>query len=299
MSRIEKAIEIAARKRNKANKEQGGAGIADNSTNDKAAHAASVIVSDDRVAGFSSAVSLPPNIKSQNIQSLPTFSNHCLVVTNAPSSPAAEQYRKLKSNILKQVKTGAGKKSFLVTSPMPGEGKSVTSLNLAISLAQEYDHTVLLVEADLRKPSLLQYLDLQAEQGLSDCILNGVDVGSVLVRTGIGGLCILPAGRTVDNPVELFSSKRMQEIADEINNRYPNRIVIFDSTPLLPFAEPQYLAGIVDGIILVVREHLTPIDKLKRSLELLKSHHVLGVVCNGMHQLATIKDYHGYYGNRY
>jgi len=220
-------------------------------------------------------------------------------MANAVDSPAAEQYRKLKSTIIKMVKKGNCGNSLMVTSPMAGEGKSVTALNLAISLAQEFDHTVLLVEADLRKPSLLQYLGLQADVGLSDCVLDGVDVGSVLVKTGIEGLTVLPAGRAVDNPVELFSSNRMQELFVEIKSRYPDRFVIVDTTPLLPFAEPQYLANAVDGVVLVVRERVTSTEKLKRALEMLKHHNLLGVVSNGVSRTTTMQGYYGYYGYRY
>ena len=217
-------------------------------------------------------------------------------MANALDSPAAEQYRKLKSTIVKMLKKGECRQALMITSAVAGEGKSVTALNLAISLAQEFDHTVLLVEADLRKPSLLEYLGLQADFGLSDCVLDGIDVGEVLVKTGIEGLTLLPAGRSVDNPVELFSSNRMQELFTEIKQRDPNRFVIVDTTPLLPFAEPQYIANAVDGVVLVVRERLTSTDKLKRALEMLKNHNLLGVVSNGVSRVASLGGYYGYYG---
>jgi len=295
MSRIEKAIEIAARKRNAAGHGQPAGDVQPVKT--------PVVLPQD--VGETAAPAAPGARRgekpSQQMVLSPT-ANPCLVMANAVDSPAAEQYRKLKSNIMNLVKFGQGKQSLMVTSAMSGEGKSVTALNLAISLAQEYDYTVLLVEADLRKPSLLQYLGLQAEVGLSDCVLDGVDVGAALIKSGIDNLMLLPAGRPVDNPVELFSSSRMQELIAEVNGRYPDRIVIIDTTPLLPFAEPQYLAGIVDGVILVVRENFTSIDKLKRALEMLKNHRLLGVVNNGVSR-ATLLDgyygYYGYYGNRY
>ena len=135
-------------------------------------------------------------------------------------------------------------KALMVTSSVAGEGKTLTSLNLAITMAQEFDHTVLLVEADIRKPSFLNTSDWKAEAGLTDCVLDGLDISEVLVKTGIGSLSILPAGRAVDNPVELFSSNRMNAIFDEIKQRYKDRYVIVDTTPLLPFAEPQYIANV-------------------------------------------------------
>ena len=290
MSRIEKAIEIAARQRHAT------AEVAVAQAATPSAPAIPAVGPDAAPA----AVPAPPADRSRarTLQPLPlpATANPCLVMANAIDSPAAEQYRKLKSNLMKLIRMGKGKQSLMVTSPMAGDGKTVTALNLAISLAQEYDHTVLLVEADLRKPSLLQYLGLEAERGLSDCVLDGVDVGEVLIKTGIGNLSILPAGRPVDNPVELFSSKRMQELITEVNNRYPDRFVIVDTTPLLPFAEPQYLAGIVDGVILVVRENVTPMDKLTRALEMLKNHNLLGVVSNGVSRAASLSGYYGYYG---
>ena len=291
MSRIEKAIEIAARKRSATIDEQECGAPA------PAASTATETVGTQPRAGEpmpATKLTVQQTEKSRGQVVLPPGANPCLVMGNAIDSPAAEQYRKLKSSIVKMVKMGACGQSLMITSPMAGEGKSVTALNLAISLSQEFDHTVLLVEADLRKPSLLQYLGLQAEAGLSDCVVDGLDVGSVLVKTGVDRLTLLPAGRPVDNPVELFSSNRMQELLTEIKNRYPDRFVIIDTTPLLPFAEPQYIANAVDGVVLVVREHLTSIDKLNRAIEMLKHHNLLGVVCNGVNRVASLGGYYGY-----
>lgn len=299
MSRIEKAIEVAARKRNTPISGQENVEVTSAPVQTVAVEAPPIIQADGGAKRPAPSTHAHLAEKPLQRETKPLITHPCLVMANAPNSPTAEQYRKLKSNIMKQIKLGKCKHSFLVTSPMAGEGKSVTALNLAISLAQEYDHTVLLVEADLRKPSLLEYLGLHAEQGLSDCVLDGVDVGKVLIKTGIGELSILPAGRLVENPVELFSSNRMKEIIAEVNNRYPDRIVIVDTTPLLPFAEPQYLAGLVDGIILVVREHMTPIEKLKRALEMLKHHNLVGVVSNGVSRVASSDGYYGYYSYRY
>jgi exopolysaccharide/PEP-CTERM locus tyrosine autokinase len=184
----------------------------------------------------------------------------------------------------------------MVTSSIPGEGKSITSLNLAITMAQELDHSVLLVEADIRKPSLMHYLGLKSDRGLTDCVLDGLDISKVLVKTGIGSLSILPAGRQVDNPVELFSSKRMKALIDEIKTRYNDRYVIVDTTPLLPFAEPTYIANMVGAVIMVVRKGVTPTDKLKSSLEILKDHNLLGVVYNCVSQVNSLHGYYGYYG---
>lgn len=227
----------------------------------------------------------------------PDIDNPFLVTARDDNSPAAEQYRKLKSAIVKLAQLGKFDKSLMVTSAIGGEGKTLTSLNLAITLAQEFDHTVLLVEADIRRPTILKYLGMEASVGLTDCVLDGLDVGEVLVKTGIGKLTILPAGRSVPNPVELFSSNRSQQLLAELKNRYNDRFVIVDTTPILPFAEPQFIANAVGGVLFVVREGYSPLDKVNRALALLKNHNLLGIVCNGMSQVAALGNYYGYYGH--
>ena len=242
-----------------------------------------------------------PEVKSEHITPAPDapleLNNPFLVTAHDDTGPASEQYRKLKSSLVKLSQLDRFDKSLMVTSATGGEGKTLTSLNLAISLAQEFDHTVLLVEADIRCPSVMKYLGLEASIGLTDCVLDGIDVGEALVKTGIGKLTILPAGRSVPNPVELFSSNRMQELLSEIKNRYPDRYVIVDTTPILPFAEPQYIANAVGGVLFVVREGYTSTDKMNKGLAMLKNHNLLGVVCNAVRQTHDNRyGYYGYYG---
>ncbi|WP_305046474.1 XrtA-associated tyrosine autokinase [Geoalkalibacter sp.] len=226
----------------------------------------------------------------------PLVNNPCLITATQPSSPISEQYRKLKSLLIKMTRSEKSRNSVLVTSTVGGEGKTVTALNLAITLAQEYDHTVLLVEADLRRPTIMNYLGLQAGIGLADCVLDGLDVGEALVKTGIGKLSVLPAGRPVKDPVEVFSSVRMAKLLAEVKSRYSDRFVIIDSTPLLPFAEGHILAGLVDSVIFVARQDYTPFDKLKEALASLKTPNLLGVVCNDIDGGITGTGYYGYYG---
>jgi exopolysaccharide/PEP-CTERM locus tyrosine autokinase len=275
MSRIEKAIETAALKRSQHGHDRSGAQPFPVPKVDT-----------------SKTVTAPVKAISTNI------TNPFLVTANDINSPAAEQYRKLKSLIVKLSQMGDFDKALMVTSSMAGEGKTVTSINLAITLAQELDHTVLLVEADIRKPTVMQYLGLHAERGLTDCVIDGIDVSEVLVKTGIGSLTVLPAGRQVDNPVEIFSSNRMVSLFNEIKQRYNDRYVIVDTTPLLPFAEPHYIANLIGAVLMVVRAGVTTPDKLKRSLEILKDNNLLGVVSNGVSHVSSLQGYYGYYGYR-
>ncbi len=278
MSRIDKAIERATQLR-----KQKPVAKDIQPTVRKFIQAATKTVKDIEYAAFDSVPA-------------PKLNNPFLVMATGEVGPAAEQYRKLKSVLVELAYQQKFDKSLMVTSSVGGEGKTLTSINLAISLAQEFDHTVLLVEADIRRPSVLKYLGLEAEKGLTDCVLDGINVGDVLVKTGIGKLSVLPAGRAVPNPVELFSSQRMQQILTEIKSRYTDRYVIFDTTPILPFAEPQYLANEVDGVLFVVRQGISSMEKVKKALAMLKRHNLLGVVCNGMNHVSSLRGDYGYYG---
>ncbi len=223
--------------------------------------------------------------------------NPYLVTLNEPDSPIAEEYKKLKSMIVKMTKQGKFQNTLMVTSTIAEEGKSLTAMNLAITLACEYDHTVLLVDADLRRPSLSNLLGIETSLGLSDCLLNGVDVKDVLVKTGIGKMVFLPPGNHVADPVELLLSRRMQELLGEIKHRYADRYVIIDTPPVLPFAEVHSLASIVDGLIYVVREGMAPLNGIKEALGMIKGCNILGFVFNGV-ELDAMDDYHRYYNYR-
>jgi protein-tyrosine kinase len=131
--------------------------------------------------------------------------NLYLTTLNDPDSLASEEYRKLKSILVKMTKGEKFNNVLMVTSSVAAEGKSITSLNLAISLAREFDHTVLLIDADLRRPSIHKYLDIEPGYGLADCLADGVDIGKTIINTGIGKLSVIPAGKVLQNPLEFFT----------------------------------------------------------------------------------------------
>jgi protein-tyrosine kinase len=208
--------------------------------------------------------------------------NPYLVAATQPQSPISEEYRKLKSLLLKLTKVDNFLNTLMVTSSIKGEGKSLTAMNLAITLAEEYDHTVLMVDADLRQPSMHKYLDIEPKVGLSDCLMNGADVSDALIKTGIGKLVFLPSGSEIPNPAELLASNRMKDLIRELKKRYSDRYVIFDTPPILPFAEAHSIGSLVDGILLVAREGFTSLDNLKETIHLLKGANILGIVYNGV-----------------
>jgi exopolysaccharide/PEP-CTERM locus tyrosine autokinase len=220
-----------------------------------------------------------------------------LVSSRSAFSPVAEEYKKLKARVMRMTKREPFRNVLLITSSVGGEGKSVTAANLALSLARDYDHSVLLIDADTRKPSLPGLLNVKSGPGLTDCLTDGIDVSSALVSAGTGNLRFLPAGKRNENPVELFSSHKMSALLTELKHRYPNRYVIIDTPPVLLFAETKVLSALADGIIFVVREGLAPLEHIVEALDLLKDEHLLGVVYNdaGPEGLRGSYPYHSYY----
>lgn len=219
--------------------------------------------------------------------------NPYLITAIEPNSPISEEYRKLKSIVVKLTEMGNFHNTLMVTSTIGGEGKSITALNLAITLAQEYDHTVLLVDADLRQPSIDEYLGIKPEIGLSDCLANGTDISNTLIKTGIGKLVVLPAGSKVSDPVELLSSSKMRDLVRELKQRYADRYVIIDTPPILPFAEAHSIGSVVDGVIFVVREGYAPMSNIKEALHMLKNAKVFGIVYNNV-EINRFDDYRYY-----
>jgi protein-tyrosine kinase len=217
-----------------------------------------------------------------------------LVTLTEPLSPIAEEYRKLKSMIVKLTKRGGFKNILMVTSSLGGEGKSLTALNLAVTLSEEYDYTVLLIDADLRNPTLHKYLELETGTGLADCLVDGLDAGKAMVRPGIGKLSFIPSGRAVGNPAELLSSRKMKDLIGEIKHRYSDRYIIIDTPPVLSVAETCSLSALVDGILFVVREGQSSFENVKDALDILKDGNVLGLVFNDVSAENLNGRYHYY-----
>lgn len=229
--------------------------------------------------------------------------NPLLATLNDPHSYVSEEYRKLKSAIVAGTSLGEFRNTVMITSTLGGEGKSITALNLAITLAQEYDNTVLLIDADLRKPMTAEYLGIPGERGLSEYLSVGAHLPELLVRTGIGRLSILPAGKPAANPVELLSSQRMKDLLDEIRHRYPDRYVIIDAPPALPFAEVRSLSSIVDSIVFVVREGQSSLANIDEAIGALNRKKIIGIVFNEASAVGLSSKYgygygYGGYGHR-
>jgi protein-tyrosine kinase len=191
----------------------------------------------------------------------------------------ADIFRMLRVQALKFLQEGIGT-TIGVCSPNPGVGKSFVAANLAVSLALGVDHTVLLVDADLRRPRLQSYFGLEPGPGLTDYLLHGASLPKCLVNPGIERLVLLPAGAAVQNSSEILGSPRMLNLATELKARYPDRFVIYDLPPLLSGDDALVFLPRLDGCMLVVEERKTRTQELERTLDLLSDTRLIGTILN-------------------
>ncbi len=227
-----------------------------------------------------------------------TPSNPRIVGFGDQTAFVAEEYRKLRSILLQLTKRQTYLNTLMVTSSESGEGKSLTATNLGLVLAQDYNHTVLLIDGDLRRPSLHDYLGVKPPFGLADCLLDGVDVSRALMPLDNGKLTLLAAGRKTDNPAELLSSDKMKTLMREVKGRYHDRYIIIDTPPVLPFAETHSISTYIDGVLFIVKEG-TAMTNVAASLDILKDGNVLGIVYNGARKDRTSDRYSHYYDQYY
>ena len=186
-----------------------------------------------------------------------------IVSPNAPRSQIADQFRVIKRPLIrnamgKGASVIANGNLIMVTSALAGEGKSFTAINLALSIATELDNTVMLVDADVARPSILRVLGLPPSPGLLDLVLDeSRDMASVLLKTNIDKLSILPSGLQHQRATELLASDAMIRMLGTMAARYPDRIIIFDSPPILLTTEARVLATHMGQIVMVVRAEST------------------------------------------
>jgi capsular exopolysaccharide family len=198
-----------------------------------------------------------------------------------PLSMATDQFKMLRDII---IKPGAGNtpKIIMVANLMSGEGKSLVAANLAGIIAAELHRYALLVDCDLRSPSLTRWFGLREQKGLSDYLTGEAEMQDLLIKTSIDKLSILSCGSIQDNPVELVSSNKMKTLVQDLKSRYEDRYIIIDSSPILATTEPGVLNEMVDGIILVIKSDDTPWETIQKALKLLNKDNILGVVSNNM-----------------
>lgn len=190
--------------------------------------------------------------------------------------------------------------TILVTSSLPSEGKTNTAINLAMSMAAEQDLTVLLVDADFIKPDALRQLGIFAKKGLIDVVENpNLDISDVMMRTNIDNLTVIPAGQLHDRCTELLASTRMREVVADLAHRYEDRIIIFDSPPVLVTTESTALASHMGQIVFVVQAERTKREAVMSALELLGEGPQIGLLLNRASAQIGASDFGSYYGSYY
>jgi protein-tyrosine kinase len=224
-----------------------------------------------------------------------------LLTSEAPHSPLANEFRVIKRPLLSNaqgvhaasVKNG---NLIMITSAMPGEGKSFSALNLAMSIAMEQDSTVLLIDADVANPTLLKLMGLPPAKGLMDVLTDkNIGLGDVLLRTNVPKLALLPAGTPHQRATEMLASGAMTDMLAEMATRYKDRVLIFDSPPLLPTTESRVLASHMGQIVVVVEAENTTHSTLKSALAHLEACPVVMTMLNKAPR-SEVGQYYGYYG---
>ena len=242
------------------------------------------------VAGTSSLISarqindpISADIRSVKLDKKHLTDHHVITDDIDPSVTTA--YKMLRTRILQRMRAN-GWRSLAVTSATQGDGKSLTSINLAISLAGDVNHSVCLVDLDLRHSSVARYLGLKAKYGVSDCLATKVAPEEVFIRTDIERLVVAPNVHQVALSSEMLSSPAMHEL-NEMLRSDPNRIVIFDLPPLLSADDALAFEPLTDAILLIVAEGITARTDAMKALELLENTNVLGTVLNRSDERTT------------
>ena len=214
-----------------------------------------------------------------------------LVTYLDPQSLESEMFKILRGSLLFPSE-GVPPRSILITSALPGEGKSFVATNLAVSIAQNINEYVLLVDADIRKPSVHHYFGFDQTNGLADYLRQPAPLSDMLLKTGIDKLTVLPGGHPPHNPAELLSSKAMSALLKEVTERYSDRYIVIDSPPPQLTAETSAIARQVDGIVIVVKYGSTPRQMVEELVDTLGKEKILGCVMNWFDLRSS--SYYGY-----
>ncbi|WP_441003889.1 XrtA-associated tyrosine autokinase [Pseudocolwellia agarivorans] len=225
------------------------------------------------------------------------------LIDNGTRKSIKDEFRQIKRKLLNNA-FGAASKTLdnsnlvMVSSSKPNEGKTFVSINLALSIALEQDKTVLLIDADVLRPSINRELGLGNVPGLIEYLLGQKEtIGDIIYNTNIDKLKIIPAGEPHHLSNELLASDKMESLAKELAERYPDRIVIFDCPPLIGVTETLVLANLMGQAIVVVEESKTQLSDIQKATENLSDDLALGIVLNKA--IKSHKDMYGYYGYGY
>ncbi len=246
----------------------------------------------------------PKGVKNQKLATidLDDLQSRGFLTPNTKRNKLVEEFRLIKRMLLSR-RWDQGElpgNTILVTSALPSEGKTNTAVNLAMSMAAEEDLTVLLVDADFIKPDALRQLGIYAKKGLIDVVENpDLDIADVMMRTNVDNLTVIPAGPLNDRCTELLASTRMHRVVADLAHRYEDRIIIFDSPPVLVTTESTALASHMGQILFVVQAERTKREAVLNALELLGEGPQIGMMLNRAPAQFGASDFGSYYGSYY
>jgi capsular exopolysaccharide synthesis family protein len=243
---------------------------------------------------------LDPSTANLELAKLPTELAEIQAATRVvyhtdPASQGADRFRLLRMR-LNALQSARKIKSLLITSPLPHDGKSTVTLNLATVLAEKGKRSVLVVEGDFHRPTLTQQLGLKSGQGLADCLANQSSLISTIRRIQPLGWYLLPAGVALHNPTELLQTGALANVMQELSAAF--EWVVIDSPPVAPLADTLLLAKTADASLLIVRAGQTPRRAVDEAITLLGRQHILAVVLNGIEGLDRQYSSYGYYNRR-
>ena len=229
------------------------------------------------VEGVSGAVTYT---HTRTVDTPKNFLQERRIISGFEQNAFTDAYKILRTQVLQRLRE-KGWNSLAITSPGINEGKTVTAINLAISLAMEVNYTVLLVDADLRHPSVHTYFGLGTEYGLSDYLTADKPLSELLIHPAeVPRFVVLPGGGPLANSSEMLSSPKMMRLVEELKTRYPSRIVLFDLPPLLSTADALAFSPYVDAALLVIEEGKTQAQDVKYAIGLLQGTTLIGTVLN-------------------
>jgi protein-tyrosine kinase len=217
-------------------------------------------------------------------------------ITFSAGMPEGEAYRLLRTRIMHRALEKGGN-TLMVTSAVPGEGKTLTSINFAFALAREFRRTVLLVDCDLRQQNVCRVLGIPSEKGLPEYFLDNCPIKDLIIWPGVEKLTLISGGKTLEGSSELLASPKMKDLMAEMKTRYTDRFVIFDVPPVLSTADALAFAPLVDHVVMVVQAGKTPLPDVKKALDMLPREKILGIVLN-RHKGVPKRYYYGYYYGR-
>lgn len=220
---------------------------------------------------------------------------HSVFADPKQTADGAEQFRTLRSRLYQLRGERPSLRTLLITSALPGEGKTFVTSNLGQAIVRQHERRALIIDGDLRRSNLHTALRAPSSPGLSDYLSSDADLLSVVQQGLRGNLCLIPGGRAVANPSELLANGRLKTLIDRIAHAFD--WILIDSPPYLPVADASILADVADGVLLVVKARSTPSDVVEKASRELRGRNLLGVVMNGVEERAL--GYRSHYGAPY